>query len=146
VAYVAGEEFVIADIPGLIEGAHQGAGLGDRFLGHVERCGAILHFVDGTADDVAEAWRTVRHELDSYGHGLSELPEHVALNKCDALTADAVAEKSAALTAACGAQVAAISGVSGQGLDGMLKVLLQHVGGQRRQQQATVSPAAGWQP
>ncbi|MAG98248.1 MAG: GTPase ObgE [Alphaproteobacteria bacterium] len=146
VAYVAGEEFVIADIPGLIEGAHQGAGLGDRFLGHVERCGAILHFVDGTADDVAEAWRTVRHELESYGHGLSELPENVALNKCDALTADAVAEKSAALAAACGAQVAAISGVSGQGLDDMLKVLLQHVGGQRRQQQATVSPAAGWQP
>ncbi len=146
VAYVAGEEFVIADIPGLIEGAHQGAGLGDRFLGHVERCGAILHLVDGTGDDVAGAWRTVRHELESYGHGLAELPEHVALNKCDALTAEAVSEKSAALAAACSAPVAPLSGVSGLGLDDMLKVLLQHVGGQRRQQHQNVSTAAGWQP
>ncbi|HJM50372.1 MAG TPA: GTPase ObgE [Alphaproteobacteria bacterium] len=149
VAYVGGEEFVMADIPGLIEGAHEGAGLGDRFLGHVERCGAILHLVDGTAEDVAQAWRLVRHEIESYGHGLAELPEYVALNKCDALTSEAAADKSAALAAACAAPVAPLSGVSGQGLDDMLKELLHRVGEQRQQQQpaaAEAAAAAGWQP
>jgi GTP-binding protein len=150
VAYVGGEEFVMADIPGLIEGAHEGAGLGDRFLGHVERCGAILHLVDGTAEDVAQAWRLVRHEIESYGHGLAELPEYVALNKCDALTSEAAAAKSAALAAACAAPVAPLSGVSGQGLDDMLKELLHRVGEQRRRQQpataTAAAAAAGWQP
>ena len=77
---IDGREFVLADIPGLIEGAHLGAGLGDRFLGHVERCRVLLHLVDGTADDVGDAYKTVRAELDAYGHGLSEKPEVVALN------------------------------------------------------------------
>ncbi len=80
------EEFVLADIPGLIEGAHEGAGLGDRFLGHVERCAVLLHLIDGAAGDVVAAWRTVREELASYGAGLAEKPEIVALNKTDAMT------------------------------------------------------------
>jgi len=86
-------EFVLADIPGLIEGAHEGAGLGDRFLGHVERCGVLIHLVDGTQDDVAGAYKTVRRELVAYGAGLEEKREIVALNKCDALTEEDIAEK-----------------------------------------------------
>ena len=86
VARAGGREFIIADIPGLIEGAHEGAGLGDRFLGHVERCRVLLHLVDGTGDDPAEAYRVIREELAAYGHGLDEKPEVVALSKADALT------------------------------------------------------------
>ena len=81
------EEFVLADIPGLIEGAHEGAGLGDRFLGHVERCAVLLHLVDGAAGDVVRAWRTVREELAAYGGGLADKPELIGLNKADAMTA-----------------------------------------------------------
>ena len=80
------EEFVIADIPGLIEGAHEGSGLGDRFLGHVERCAVLLHVIDGAAGDVVGAWRTVRRELQAYGGGLAEKPELVVLNKSDAMS------------------------------------------------------------
>ena len=80
------EEFVLADIPGLIEGAHEGAGLGDRFLGHVERCAVLLHLVDGAAGDVVRGWRTVREELLAYGGGLADKPELIGLNKADAMT------------------------------------------------------------
>ncbi|MBN9508310.1 MAG: GTPase ObgE, partial [Alphaproteobacteria bacterium] len=82
----AREEFVLADIPGLIEGAHEGVGLGDRFLGHVERCAVLLHLIDGAAGDVVQAWRTVRAELAAYGGGLTDKPEIIALNKADAMT------------------------------------------------------------
>ncbi len=82
----AAEEFVLADIPGLIAGAHEGAGLGTRFLGHVERCAVLLHLVDGAAGDVVRAWRTVREELAAYGGGLAEKPELIGLNKLDAMT------------------------------------------------------------
>src|SRR6516164_9969806 len=81
-----GREFVLADIPGLIEGAHDGAGLGDRFLGHIERCGVLLHLVDGTSEHAGEAYKTVRHELDAYARGLTDKLEIVALNKADALS------------------------------------------------------------
>lgn len=93
-------EFVLADLPGLIEGAHEGIGLGDRFLGHVERCKVILHLVDGTADEVVENWRIIRAELFSYGNGLAEKPEILCLSKCDALSPDEIREKMAALAAA----------------------------------------------
>src|SRR5215475_7823417 len=93
-------EFVLADIPGLIEGAHEGAGLGDRFLGHVERCGVLIHLVDGTAEKLGEAYRTVRGELEAYGAGLSEKPEIVALNKVDALDAKEIERKGRALSRA----------------------------------------------
>ncbi len=108
----ADARFVIADIPGLIEGAHEGAGIGDRFLGHIERCATLLHLVDGTQEDVAEAYRTVRHELEAYGGGLSDKPEIVALNKIDAIPEDELPEKVAALEAACGRKVLTISGAS----------------------------------
>ena len=86
-------EFVLADIPGLIEGAHEGAGLGDRFLGHVERCGALLHLVDATKEDVGKAYKTVRDELVAYGDGLADKPEIVALSKIDALTPEMIAKQ-----------------------------------------------------
>src|SRR5512138_177849 len=93
VVEIDGREFVLADLPGLIEGAHEGTGLGDRFLGHTERCRVLLHLIDGTSDDAGEAWRTVRHELEAYGHDLSEKPEIVALSKIDALTPEVIAER-----------------------------------------------------
>jgi len=115
-----GKSFVLADIPGLIEGAHEGAGIGDRFLGHVERCAALLHLVDGTEDDVAGAYRTVRNELNAYGGGLDGKQEVVALNKIDALPAEVLKEKTRALEAATGAPVVQISGVAGQGVKPLL--------------------------
>ncbi|NQU58517.1 MAG: GTPase ObgE [Rhodospirillales bacterium] len=117
------EEFVIADIPGLIEGAHEGAGLGTRFLGHVERCGVLLHLVDGTADDVAESYRIIRGELEAYGGILKDKIEIVALNKCDALTEDDIAENVAALKKASGSEVMKLSGIAGLGVPEMLRAL-----------------------
>ena len=128
-------EFVIADIPGLIEGAHDGSGLGDRFLGHVERSGALLHLVDGTLADVADAYRTVRHEVDAYGNHLIGKTEIVALNKCDALDADSIAEKRAALEAVVGGTVHPLSGVSGLGRDDLLSALVQAVAAARAAEQ-----------
>ena len=81
-------DFVLADIPGLIEGAHEGAGLGDRFLGHVERTAVLLHLIDATLDDPAEAYRTIRGEVEAYGGGLKDKPEIVVLSKADAVPAD----------------------------------------------------------
>src|ERR1700677_1427473 len=95
-------DFVLADLPGLIEGAHEGAGLGDRFLGHAERCGAILHLVDGTQSTIARAYKTIRGELEAYGHGLADKPEIVALNKIDAIAKPELARKKAALEKASG--------------------------------------------
>jgi len=127
VATVGEREFVIADIPGLIEGAHEGAGLGDRFLGHVERCRVLLHLVDGTEEDVVGAWRTVRRELKAYGHGLDRKPELVALNKCDALAPDDIAAKQKALARASRKTVLALSGVAGTGLGEALRLLLDRI-------------------
>lgn len=118
-----GREFVLADIPGLIEGAHEGAGIGDRFLGHIERCGAILHLVDGTAEDVAGAYRIVRGELTAYGGGIGEKDEIVALSKADALDAETLAEKKAELAEASGKTPLVLSSASGQGVDVALRVL-----------------------
>ena len=117
------EEFVIADIPGLIAGAHEGAGLGDRFLGHVERCGVLLHLVDGAAGDVVKAWRTVREELAAYGGGLAEKPELIGLNKADAMTPREASARLAALRKASGRAVMLLSGVSGQGVPEVLREL-----------------------
>jgi GTP-binding protein len=94
-------EFVLADLPGLIEGAHEGTGLGDRFLGHTERCRVLLHLVDGTIEDAGAAYRTVRAELEAYGQGLIDKPEIVALSKADTLTNDAVKIQIAKLKKAC---------------------------------------------
>src|SRR6202035_4150998 len=100
VVRIDGREFVLADIPGLIEGAHEGHGLGDRFLGHVERTRVLLHLVDGTDEDVVKNYKTIRGELKAYGAGLSRKPEIVALNKCDALTPAEIKRKTALLVKA----------------------------------------------
>ena len=118
------EEFVIADIPGLIEGAHEGHGLGDRFLGHVERTRVLLHLIDGTAEDVVQSYTTIRNELIAYGGNLADKPEIIGLNKADALLDEEVAEKKAALEEASGAEVMVLSGATGQGVQAVLYRLL----------------------
>jgi GTP-binding protein len=128
----ATEEFVLADIPGLIEGAHEGAGLGDRFLGHVERCAVLLHLIDGTQADPAGAYRTIRAELAGYGGGLSDKPEIVALNKLDAMTAQAKASRVKALERACGHPVQVISGATGEGVPAILRALADTIAAHRR--------------
>ncbi len=115
------DRFVIADIPGLIEGAHEGAGLGDRFLGHIERCRVLIHLVDGTADNVGAAYRTVRDELAAYDPLLAHRPELVCLNKADSLTEEMAASRRALLASAAGKPVILTSGVSGQGLQEVLQ-------------------------
>jgi len=121
-------EFVLADIPGLIEGAADGAGIGDRFLGHIERCRVLLHLVDANNDDVAEAYRVVRDELEAYGAGLSDKPQVVALNKIDTLDDELVAALSAELEEASGAPVIPLSGAAGTGVDWTLDRLLEAIG------------------
>jgi GTPase len=110
------DEFVLADLPGLIEGASEGAGLGHRFLGHLERCAAIFHLVDGTKDNVVADWRAVRHELERYRHGLAEKPEIIGLNKIDALPAAEVTKKRLALRRASKGEVLTLSGATGEGV------------------------------
>lgn len=120
VVRIGNNDFVLADIPGLIEGAHEGAGIGDRFLGHIERCAAMIHLVDGTSEDIVADYHTIRVELAAYGHGLENKHELLVLNKIDALTDDEIAEKSAALEKASGTKVFKMSGVSGQGVEDVL--------------------------
>ena len=127
VVYAEGDEFVLADIPGLIEGASEGAGLGTRFLGHVERCRVLVHLVDGTEEDVGGVYKTVRREVETYGGGLGEKMELVVLNKSDALTEDAISEKRQELADASGRDVLVISGVSGDGLETLKRVLLSTI-------------------
>lgn len=120
----AGEfDFVLADIPGLIEGAHEGKGLGDRFLGHVERTSVLLHLIDGTQDDPADAYHTIREELKAYGHGLSKKPEVIAMNKCDALGEELAEDQAQNLEKAIGKSVYRISAVSGAGIEPVLFAL-----------------------
>ncbi|MES3154541.1 GTPase ObgE [Sphingomonas faeni] len=121
-------EFVVADIPGLIQGAAEGAGIGDRFLGHIERCRVLLHLVDANDADVGESYRIVRDELENYGEGLTDKNVIVALNKIDMLDAELVAALSAELTEASGAEVMAISGVSGAGIEAVLDKLIGAIG------------------
>jgi GTP-binding protein len=123
-----GREFVIADIPGLIEGAAEGAGIGDRFLGHIERCRVLLHLVDANDEDVATSFRIVREELEAYGAGLADKPVVVALNKIDTLDDELIAALSAELEQASGAEVIPISGASGTGVDWVLDQLLEAIG------------------
>ncbi len=125
VAAVDDDEFVLADIPGLIAGAHEGKGLGDRFLAHIERCRVLLHLVDGTTTppDIAEAYAAVRAELAAYGGDLSQKPELLALNKADALSDDLVRERAAGLAKAAGREPLVISGHSGRGIKALLRRL-----------------------
>jgi GTPase len=128
---IHGDEFVLADLPGLIEGASEGAGLGHRFLGHLERCAAIFHLVDATNDKVVANWRAVRHELERYGHGLGEKPEIIGLNKIDALPAAEVTKKRSALKRASKGEVLVLSGATGVGVAQAMSRLFALVRGAR---------------
>jgi GTP-binding protein len=123
VVAIDGREFVLADIPGLIEGAHEGAGLGDRFLGHVERCRVLLHLIDGTCEHAGKAYKTVRSELLAYGHDLAEKHEIVALNKADALTPEDLKQQKARLQRAAKQTPLVISAATGKGVPEALRTL-----------------------
>jgi GTPase len=134
---IDGAEFVLADLPGLIEGAHEGVGLGHRFLAHVERCATIVHLIDGTLDNVAAAWRTVRRELKHYGHGLADKPEIIGLNKIDALAPAELKKKIAALKRASPKghpnAVFPLSAVTGAGVQTVLRAVRENIRAKRAQ-------------
>lgn len=138
VARIDAREFVLADIPGLIEGAHEGIGIGDRFLGHVERCRVLLHLVSAQEDDVAKAYTTIRGELEAYGHGLSDKPEIVALSQVDILDDETKAQKIKELEKASGQSVIAFSAVSHQGLDNTLRAVAKVIEASRGAEQDDV--------
>jgi GTP-binding protein len=142
------DSFVLADIPGLIEGAHEGVGIGDRFLAHIERCAVLLHLVDGTSEDPVADYHTVRGELEAYGADLTDKPQVVALNKIDALDDERRDEVRAALEAETGGEVLLISGATGKGVREAMFTLAGYVKARReadrRPEAAEVE--VGWQP
>jgi GTPase len=141
-----GHDFVLADIPGLIEGAHEGAGIGDRFLGHVERCAVLLHLVDATSEDPAAAYAIVREELAAYDARLAEKPELVALSKIDAVPEAAMKAKAKALAKAAGHAPLLVSAVTGQGINQALAALSQAVLAQEALERDAVPAGRGWRP
>jgi GTPase len=141
-----GERFILADIPGLIEGASEGAGLGVRFLGHVERTASLIHLVDGTGDDVVGAWKTVRHELEAYGDELGDKTEFLVLSKVDALDAAARKAKARALAKASGEKVWQVSGVSGEGVTELLREAYALVRRRKGEEAADALEASGEAP
>jgi len=145
VVAVDSKEFVMADIPGLIEGAHDGAGLGHRFLGHVERCRVLLHLVDATGEDPIRAWKILRHELEEYGGGLSEKPEIVGLTKLDATPPDYAEDIAAALRAEGAETVLSLSAVAGTGVTKVLRQLVQVIDAAVAAEQAP-QEAEPWTP
>ncbi len=139
VIYVHGQEFVMADIPGLIEGAHEGHGLGTRFLGHVERTRVLLHLIDMTQDDIIGAYKTIRHELKAYGGGLAKKAEVIVLNKADALGAELAADQQKILSKAIRKKVHVISAVSGEGVEKVLAELWKHIEkGRQKDKESTI--------
>ncbi len=143
---VDGVEFVIADIPGLIEGAHEGKGIGDRFLGHVERCSVLLHLVDGTSDTVVEDYRTIIGELEAYGGALAEKPRVTVLNKVDALDDTERDERKEALAEAIGMPVLLMSGVSREGVTDTLRALRAEIDEDRLRISKGAEEDPPWQP
>jgi GTP-binding protein len=125
VVRVDDREFVLADLPGLIEGAHEGVGLGDKFLGHTERCRVLLHLVDGTGEDAGSDYKTVRAELDAYGNGLEDKPEIVALSKSDSMSPEQIKKQMAKLKKACKQTPVLLSAASGQGVTETLRELFK---------------------
>jgi GTP-binding protein len=146
VAESGGREFVLADIPGLIEGAHEGVGLGDRFLGHVERCRVLLHLVDGTLADAGAAYKTVREELSAYGHALADKPEIVALTKADALDPTAIKQQVARLQRAAKKKPFVVSAVSGNGVADVLRAVLAVIEQTRHNTAEADTVSAAWHP
>ena len=141
--------FVLRCIPGLIEGAHEGAGLGDRFLGHLERCSILIHLVDGTQEDVADAYEVIRGEIEAYGAGLEDKPEILCLNKADALSDADRAERKRQLEAASGRKVHLLSGVSGEGVTAVLRLVADAIARNRAAEGAAGKKdeeEEGWQP
>jgi len=141
-----GREFVLADIPGLIEGAAEGAGIGDRFLGHVERTRLLLHLVDGSADDPLEAWRVVRGELDSYGAGLAGKPEVIALTKADLLDDKKRGKIVKALEKESGARVFPISAPLDEGMGPLLDAMIERLGTATETEKAGSAHERSWSP
>ena len=139
-------DFVVADIPGLIAGAHDGAGLGTRFLGHIERCRVLLHLIDATGDDVGDAYRTVRAELKAYGADLFKKKEVVALSKCDALDAEGLASKAAQLKAVARKRPLLLSAVSGAGVAEALAALAREIARAKAKERAAEGERRAWQP
>ena len=139
---VDGTEFVVADIPGLIEGAHEGKGIGDRFLGHVERCSVLLHLVDGTAENIAQDYATIIQELEAYAGPLAEKPRLTVLNKIDALDGDALANAVSALETASGQTVMTMSGVAKTGVTEVLRALREVIDARQKPQKE----AEAWHP
>ena len=138
---IDGAEFVMADIPGLIEGASEGRGLGTQFLAHVERCKVLLHLVDGTSSTIVKDYRTIVHELEAYAEELGDKPRVLALNKVDALDAKTISTRRRALEKASGGEVHVISGVTGRGVQDVLRALYARIGAQ-----APVQEDGPWQP
>ncbi len=143
---VDGAEFVIADIPGLIEGAHEGKGIGDRFLGHVERCAVLLHLIDGTAEDVAADYRTIIDELEAYGGDLAGKPRVTALNKMDALDEELGQMLREELEAAGASNVFLMSGVSGEGVERVLRALRREIVKARAAERDALEEPVEWTP
>ena len=143
---IDGREFVMADIPGLIEGAHEGVGLGDRFLGHVERCRVLLHLVDGTYEDAGEAYKTVRAELKAYSEELAAKPEIVALSKADAMTPERIEEQVKSLKKAAKRTPLVLSAHARQGVPEALRALLDIIDAARKKAGEQPEKAAAWQP
>lgn len=138
-------EFVVADIPGLIAGAHEGKGIGDRFLGHVERCSVLLHLVDGTSEDVAADWQTIIDELNAYGGALADKPRITVLNKADALDEEERAERERALEEVAG-PVMVMSGVSHEGVTDVLRALRRTIDADRNAEKAATEEPGPWRP
>jgi GTP-binding protein len=139
-------EFVLADLPGLIEGAHEGTGLGDRFLGHTERCRVLLHLIDGTGEDVGADYKTVRAELEAYGQGLADKPEIVALSKADAMTPEAIKAQTEKLKKACKKTPLVLSSASRQGVPEVLRALWKFIDKAREDADTGEAKEAAWQP
>ncbi|MGE0212245.1 MAG: GTPase ObgE [Parvibaculaceae bacterium] len=148
VVSVGGQSFVLADIPGLIEGAHEGAGLGDRFLGHIERCSVLIHLVDASADDPVAAYRTVRKELKAYRTELSEKPEIVVFNKIDVLSEDDLDAKLRDFKRRIRKTPVLVSGATGQGVDSLMKKALETISHGRapEQERQEAERSTGWRP
>ncbi len=147
VVNIGAREFVAADIPGLIEGAHEGKGIGTRFLGHVERTKVLLHLVDITSEDVASAYITVRNELAAYSEDLLKLPEVVVLSKCDAVDAETINTQKTALQSTTQTEPFQMSAVSGDGVEDVKWAIAKHLEDQRAgEEAASAAKQTGWQP
>ena len=146
VVRIGDREFVLADIPGLIEGAHEGLGLGDRFLGHVERCAVLLHLVDATGDHAGKAYKTVRHELEAYGEDLAAKPELIALSKVDAVDSDTLKKQVARLKRAAKRAPLCVSAATSRGMKDALDAVWVEVEGTRVAARRHAEPVGSWTP